>query len=307
MIYDFRLTGTLTGTWGKRIAAVCLVLTAAIALPAQDGRTLPDAVKFKTLVNFDGTNGLNPQAPLVQGADGSLYGTAYSIYTGSGGNIFKMTPEGSLTVLYNFCAQPNCADGSIPNGLVLGRDGSLYGTTEVGGVSTNPGCGGCGTFFKISHSGKLTTIYNFCALANCTDGAYPNGLVLGADGNFYGTSEGGGSTGGYGTIFRITPGGVLTTLYSFCAETNCTDGGVPLDSPIQATDGNLYGTTQLSGANGGGTIFKLTPKGMLATLYSFCAQPNCTDGSFPQQGPLVQGANGNFYGTTRGGGANPNP
>src|SRR5208337_852488 len=147
----------------------------------------------------------------------------------------------------------------------------------------------------------LTTLYNFCSQSGCADGSNPDwgaALVQGTDGNFYGTTEdrGGQQTYENGTIFKITPSGTLTTLYTF-AEGQ----GSPQSSLIQATDGNLYGTVVVGGANGQGAVFSITPSGTLTTLYSFCSQSGCTDGSRPQAA-LVQATNGTFYGTTGTGG-----
>jgi uncharacterized repeat protein (TIGR02543 family) len=152
--------------------------------------------------------------------------------------------------------------------------------------------------FKITPTGTLTTLYSFCAQSGCTDGEYPvAGLVQGTDGNFYGTTPEGGANGG-GTVFKITPTGTLTTLYSFCAQSGCTDGEDPVAGLVQATDGNFYGTTYEGGTDGFGTIFKITPTGTLTTLYSFSGP----DGAYPEAG-LVQATDGNFYGTTEYGGA----
>jgi uncharacterized repeat protein (TIGR03803 family) len=161
----------------------------------------------------------------------------------------------------------------------------------------------------VSSAQTFTTLFNF----DGTDGALPTGnLLQGIDGNFYGTTYMGGSgTGcdfaydetGCGTVFRIFPTGRFTTLYSFCSQPNCADGAGAPAGLIQATDGNLYGTTLEGGANGGGTVFKITADGTLTTLYDFCAQPNCLDGQGPGAATLVQAANGNFYGTTEDGGA----
>jgi len=298
--HGVRLSPPLTGSWRRGIGLVCLVLAAAIASLAQDGQPSPNAVGFKTLVNFDGTNGGNAMSPLVQGTDGKLYGVAGAGANG-GGNVFKMTPTGSLTVLYSFCALTNCADGSGPAGLVLGTDGNFYGTTTFGGANNNShscvgsGTGGCGTAFKITPSGALTTIYNFCAQANCADGGLPNALVLGADGNFYGTTEGDGTSCGVcGPAFRITPQGTLTTLHNF----NGTDGATLVAGLIRGTDGNLYGAAQAGGGSGDGTFFKMTPQGTLTVLHNF----DGTHGLFPEV-PPVQAANGDFYGTTYAGGA----
>jgi uncharacterized repeat protein (TIGR03803 family) len=156
----------------------------------------------------------------------------------------------------------------------------------------------------------LTTLYSFCLDGgiNCTDGELPEaGLVQSTNGNLYGTTTYGGANGD-GTVFKISPSGTLTTIYSFCSQSNCTDGEVPEAGLVQATDGNLYGTTSEGGAHAasgdayGGTVFKITPNGTLTTLYSFCAQSNCTDGDFPEAG-LVQATDGDFYGTTAYGGA----
>ena len=138
---------------------------------------------------------------------------------------------------------------------------------------------------------KLTTLYSFAG----SDGAHPDaGLVQGSDGNFYGTTEFGGANNGNGTVFKITPSGALTTLYDFAGS----DGFEPQAGLVQGSDGNFYGTTTGGGANNGkGTVFKITPSGALTTLYSFAG----SDGAFPQAG-LVQGSDGNFYGTTAGGG-----
>jgi uncharacterized repeat protein (TIGR03803 family) len=184
-------------------------------------------------------------------------------------------------------------DGATPvdTPLVQGTNGELYGTT-LGGGSPGPG-----TVFKITSSGKLTTIYSFCSQPNCADGSLPyGGLVLGTDGNFYGTTSQGGANGISGTVFRITPTGILSTLHSF----DFTDGAAPVAPLIQATNGDFYGITQNGGATGGGTIFKITPTGALTTLY------NLGSPGYFANGPLVQGTDGNFYGTTEIGGVHGN-
>lgn len=189
-------------------------------------------------------------------------------------------------------------NGASPSSaLVQGLDGNLYGTTDLDGSSC------CGTVFKMSPNGILTTIYSFCVQADCPDGADPRGgLVLATDQNFYGaTATGGGQNAG--TIFRITSQGILKTLYSFCAQSNCADGRFPIGALIVASNGDFYGVTQSGGANSAGTIFKITSHGKLTTLYSFCALVDCADGSTPMSG-LVRGTDGNLYGTTAAGGNN---
>lgn len=252
--------------------------------------TATRAQTFNRLHAFDLTDGEYPEG-LVQGADGSLYGTTQDGGAFGYGSIFKITPLGRLTTLYNFCSV-GCEDGAYPIGaLIQSAHGDFYGTTNGGGAT------GQGTVFKITTSGELTTLYSFCpnGLFNCTDGDGPfAGLVQATNGNFYGTTQLGGAN-NYGTVFKISPSGKLTTLHSF----DGTDGFDPVAPLVQASDGNLYGTTQQDGANGAGTIFRITPGGTLTTIYNFCSLTNCTDGSAPVTG-LIQATDGNLYGTTGG-------
>jgi uncharacterized repeat protein (TIGR03803 family) len=219
------------------------------------------------------TNCADGQDPvsLVQGTDGNLYGTAVSggahpstCFQAGCGTVFKLTPQGTLTTIYSFCAQTNCTDGSQPGPLVLGTDGNFYGVTTAGGGNSCPlSRFSCGTIFKVTPQGALTTLYRFCAQTNCTDGSEPAGLVQGTDGNFYGVTIAGGAVGcftyGCGTIFKITPEGTLTTLYTFCTQANCPDGWSPVGGLVQATDGRFYGTTyQGGGLADAGTVFMLS-------------------------------------------------
>lgn len=155
---------------------------------------------------------------------------------------------------------------------------------------------------EIAASGQVLTVLTQFTGKN---GANPNLLVEGRNGNFYATTGYGGpnSQGEAGTVFEISPTGVLTTLYNFCAKPNCADGLQSDAGLVLGRNGNFYGTTRIGGLAGNGTIFKVTPAGVLTTLYSFCSQTNCTDGSYPEAG-LVLGSDGLFYGVTRGGGAN---
>jgi uncharacterized repeat protein (TIGR03803 family) len=179
--------------------------------------------------------------------------------------------------------------------LVQAINGNYYGTTEFGGTH------GGGVFFEVTPSGKLTDIYNFCR-TECAEGQEPwFSPVLGTDGNFYGTTTLGGNSEHAGTIFRITPAGKLTTLYSFCPASPCNDGKNPI-SLMQASNGNFYGVAAGDGVNNNGTIFEFSRLGVFTVLYSFCAQPNCADGSEPSSS-LMQASNGNLYGTTFEGGA----
>ena len=232
--------------------------------------TITPSGTLTTLHNFDGADGRVAVGGLVQGTDGLFYGTTAHGGANGDGTVFTITPSGTLTTLHNF----DNTDGYEPfyGGLVQASDGNFYGTTTQGGAYSSPYCSGCGTVFRITPSGTLTTLYSFCSQPNCVDGAFPQaGLVQGSDGNFYGTTFGGGANGncagGCGTVFKITPIGALTTLYSFCSQPNCADGDEPLTTLVQGTDGNFYGETQLGGAycppNGCGTVFKITSSGRL--------------------------------------------
>jgi uncharacterized repeat protein (TIGR03803 family) len=211
----------------------------------------------------------------------------------------------TLTTLVTF----NGTNGILPayGSLVQDKEGNLYGTTLSGG-SVTAGCSngngfGCGTIFKISPSGTLTTLYEFCSQLNCADGITPYGtLVQGPNGNYYGVTNSGGANFS-GTIFEITPDGILTTLYNFCSQASCADGYSPVAGLMLATNGNFYGTTSFGGAHNSGTIFQFTPAGELTTLYSFCSESNCSDGSNVQNA-LVQGPGNQFYGATISGGIN---
>jgi len=216
-------------------------------------------VLYSFCISTGCTDGANPYAAgLVQGSDGNFYGMTYAGGAYDNGTVFKITPSGTLTTLYSFCSQSGCLDGAYPiAGLVQASDGNFYGTTSAGGGSSIC-AGGCGTIFRITPQGTLTTLHIFCPQSGCTDGEYPQaGLVQGSDGNFYGTTQEGGAN-KYGTVFKITAQGTLTTLYSVCAQTNCTDGADPLAGLTQAVNGTLYGTTTAGGGTSNdGTVFSL--------------------------------------------------
>jgi uncharacterized repeat protein (TIGR03803 family) len=271
--------------WGKWACAVLM-------LCAMRAGTLT-AQTFTIL--FSSTAG-HPYAGLIQATDGNFYGTSQDGGQHGDGSVFKITPNGVVTVLHSFCAQTGCPDGAAPKaGLLQAADGNFYGTTLYGGPSN------AGTIFKITPRGTLTTLYNFnCAKAPCVGGTYPTGgLIQGDSGDFFGTTSSGGGPHNSGTIFKITPGGALTTLHSFGAD--LTEGGGPF-LLVQATDGDFYGITAASPYyESAGTVFKITPAGVLTTLYNFCFQSECADGKSPVG--LVQAADGDFYGTTEDGGA----
>ena len=245
-----------------------------------------------------GSDGSFPSGPLIQAVNGYLYGM--TMYGGGSDNgiIYKLTPSGTLSILYNFCAETGCPDGNYPIGaLVQASDANLYGATSGGGANK------LGTIFKLTPGGTLTSLHSFCAQTNCVDGDQPNGsLIQAVDGNLYGTTAAGGANRNGGTVFKISPSGAFTLLYSFCAQAKCVDGATPFAGLIQATDGNLYGTTYHGGAHNQGTVFQITPSGTLTTLYSLCSETGCTDGEKLFAG-LVQGTNGDLYGAAFGGGA----
>ena len=274
-----------------KMAGVVFVLCVAMAIGAL-------AQSFKSL-SFNVANGAAPSGALVQGFDGNLYGAAAAGGANGFGTVFKLTPHHGITALYSFCAQTGCTDGQDPAGLTLATDGNFYGVTGGGGANNCSANFGCGSIFRLTPAGRLTTLYSFCSQPNCLDGYAPDAvLVQGLDESLYGTTVSGGAN-GFGTVFKLTPSG-MTTLYSFCSQPSCADGQSSYGGLVLATDGNFYGTAARGGANGGGTIFRVTEGGSFSTLYTFCSKPGCLDGEAPFGG-LVQATDGNLYGTTLGG------
>jgi len=247
----------------------------------------PAQTKFTSLLSFNGDNGANPHyVTLVQGEDGELYGTTF-VSTGSGGTVFKVTTGGTLTTLYTFCEGGGpCLHGAQPNaGLTQSGSGEFYGTTMNGGANND------GTVFTIDSIGNLSTVHSFGG----TDGAEPK-VALTQSNNaaiLYGTTSIGGANND-GTIFQIDSAGVFSPLHSF----DGTDGDYPNVGLVQGTNGNLYGATFEGGASGGtGTFYEMTPSGAFNTLRTF--EPAQVAGA---NGALIEGSNGNFYGTDTGGG-----
>jgi uncharacterized repeat protein (TIGR03803 family) len=263
--------------------------------------TLTTLYSFCSVGGSACTDGDTPDGALALGSDGNLYGTTFLGGAHNQGTVFKITTSGALTTLYSFGSKAGNADGAEPFGaLVQGSNGNFYGTTYIGGNANNDG-----TVFDITSGGSLTTLYDFCSLAGCADGANPEGDLVqsSANGNFYSVTFAGGNSQNAGTAYEITPAGALTTIYSFCSKTNCNDGTYPQAPLTQDSWGNFYGTTELSGANTYGTLYQINTFGTLHTLYHFCSKTSCTDGAEPAGGPLV-GFDGNIYGTTALGGAN---
>ena len=225
--------------------------------------------------------GSYPRAPLIQGADGYFYGSITSF----SGAAFRMAPDGTVSSLHTFVV--GAAEGSEPLlGFLRAADGNIYGTAASGGEV------GRGTVFKMTPAGDVTVL---TAFPGDEQGSYPRALVRANDGKFYGTTGGGGPL-NRGTVFALTPDGLVTWLHSFTGN----EGAIPT-ALVQARDGNLYGTTYARDISysRGGTAFRMTPSGTLTVLHEFT--PSALDGLGPVG--LIEGIDGNFYGTTSGGGA----
>ena len=263
-------------------------------------------------------DGWFPQAGLVQGKDGNFYGvttiggtTAGLCATSGCGTIFKLTPSGTVTLLHAFCGSDGCGslttDGSMPLGrLVLGATGKLYGTTYAGSLTDGEYNGGI--IFSVSTTGSgYEVLHNFSGNTGSGDGWAPAaGLTRGTDGNFYGTTELGGSGGldqGEGTVFKMTPAGKVTILHSFVGSDGAgSDGSYPKGALVEASDGNFYGTCYSGGANGTGTVFRISTKGVFTKIYDFVAEGASGGiGNYPRAG-LIQASDGNLYGTAWDGG-----
>ena len=262
-----------------------VLFLALLAISARGGVTLT------TVFSFAGTNGSTPIGTLVQRRDGNFYGVTQNGGISNAGTVFRLTSDGILTTLVNFTN----TNGAWPHaGLVQGTDGNFYGTTTFGGAYGPPS--GNGTVFKMTPDGTLTTLSSFAG----TNGAAPESeLVEGADGNFYGTASAAGQYtnafgNGYGTVFRITSAGELSTLMYF----DGTNGGAPWAALARGVDGDFYGNSRIrydgSATNNfgiiAGTLFRLGTNGVLTTLMNF-------DGtnSGASRFALVQATDGSFY------------
>jgi uncharacterized repeat protein (TIGR03803 family) len=329
----------------KHCGAGAMLLVMLVAAAVFAGTVVPgQAQTFTLLYSFQGTSGNYGAYPqgLVQGTNGYLYGaTSGGGEVSDDGQFYKISPTtGKLTTICYFFAAGHCQDAGTPYAaLAIGKNGDFYGVDNGGNVwQITPGAkvkvlytgnapahapviqasngdlygtnyGGAynyGSVFRLTTGGKETTLYSFCAVvvnSACTDGQSPNlALVEGSDGNLYGTTSAGGTDGvndGYGTIFKITLDGALTTIYNFPGYTP------PSSALIQGADGNFYGTTSSGGTGtygAGGTFFTVTPSGDVTYLYNFCSLNHCADGAQPTN--LYLATDGNFYGITWDGGAN---
>lgn len=270
--------------------------------------TGPNAGEYRVLYSLqdqtEGCYGLGDVGSLIEGSDGNLYGTT-SACGGPNfrGTVFKLTKAGVLTVLKNFSTPATAADGSTSRAaLTQGTDGAFYGSTTAGGTHANGG----GTIFRVTADGTFTLLHSFAGDEG-VEGSRPSGaMALGSDGNFYGTTEvggpvepGGSRLNGRGTVFRITPAGVFTRLYTFYGDSTNPDGVTGVDTRaglVRAGDGNFYGVT----SSGGSSIYRVTPAGVVSQVYAF--QSNfgaCDPNGYSLVATLTLGGDGLLYGTTQ--------
>ncbi len=248
----------------------------------------------------DGTvtnDGATPEAGLLLANDGNFYGTTSAGGSAGKGAIFQMKPGGAVTIVHSFSDGSVTNDGATPySTLIQGSDGDLYGTTAAGGSASE------GTAFKTTLAGTYTLLHSFGDGTVAGDGEEPMaGLVAGAAGNYYGTTFAGG-TGGRGVVYRISPNGTVKLLHTFGDGTVTNDGAAPEAPLILGADDNFYGTTIDNDTNADGTVFEITTAGVVTILHTFGDGTVTNDGKVPAAA-LIQGIDGNFYGTTTLGGS----
>ena len=247
--------------------------------------------KETVLHSFSGAtgDGASPYGGVVRDGQGNLYGTTEAGGTSNCGTVFKLDTTGQETVLYSFTG--TAGDGKSPfAGVVRDGHGNLYGTTQAGGVFNY------GTVFKLDTTGKETVLYSFAGAGD--DGAQPmSALARDANGNFYGTTNTGGTgiDGGNGVVFKLDNTGRERVL---CRFPWTGAKGIHPHGVVRDAQGNLYGTTVFHGAFGWGTVFKLAPTGKLTVLYNFTGSN--ADGGIPYAG-VARDGHGNLYGTTSAG------
>jgi uncharacterized repeat protein (TIGR03803 family) len=293
----FALRSKLSLSISRISSAVVLIGILAATVPAV-AQTETVFYNFCALASC--ADGRGPSGGVSMDSSGNLYGVTWTGGAYAEGTLFEYSADGTYTVLHSFGEY--VADGNTPFYAVplVGAHGDLYGTTSGGGAH------GGGTVYRLTLSGEEKILYSFCATGGtaCTDGSNPYaGLIADRQQNLYGTTQLGGAH-DYGTVFKLSPNGTETVLYSF---TGGSDGGEPLASLVMDAKGNLYGTTQYGGnpvcnGSGCGVVFKITPSGKESVLYAFCQASKCTDGYNPASA-LIFDKKGNLYGTTYNGGA----
>ena len=321
------------------LIAVSLLLAATLA----SSQTYTKLYSYT--IGAGASSGIGFPQIMSQGRDGNLYSTISNAGSHNVGSVYTMTTAGTPTTVYNFCSLTSCTDGQYAfGGVTLGFDGNFYGTTQGGGSH------GVGSVFKITPTGTLTTLWNFANGADesvptwttalskdnnmygvsfgqyvgqygaffkvttsngafkalkdfgYSNGATPNLPIQGTDGNFYGTTQAGGdATCHCGVVYKATAAGAITVLHKFKGFPN--DGYWPHGLLVQGNDGNFYGTTYQGGAHNQGSVFKITPTGTFTLLYSFFYGGGTSfDPTLPEAG-LTLGPDGNFYGVGTGGGS----
>ena len=260
-----------------RALAIVLVVVGAQLVAAQT---------VTTILNFDGKNGSSPfMGTFTQGRDGKLYGTTYSGGANSLGTVFRIgdLTTGTVVVLHSFAG----TDGMNPSAmLTLGTDGNFYGTTTSGGTASS------GVLYKISAGGTYTILHQF---AGGSDGSAPYGPPIeAADGNFYGTTSGGGVNAA--TIYKYTRAGVYSVIYTFNSATT----GAGVYGLVQGSDNLLYATANEGGVQSCGTLVRISTSGVVRGTHAFACKGG---GPATPIAPLIQASDGNYYGTSQGGGS----
>jgi uncharacterized repeat protein (TIGR03803 family) len=262
-----------------------IVLSLIIAASAQSSKANL-SVLFSFPCDQSGTcpDGYFPLS-LIEGIDGNFYGVAAGGGNGMNaqGTVFKITPGGQISVIYSFAEKP---DGSLPFGaspetVIQGTDGFLYGTTLVDGAF------GFGTIFKLTTSGAITDLHDFCGTQSCADGAYPSFLTQALDGDFYGSTGPSGAPADI--LYRMTPTGTFKVLHTFDTKGHADGGGT--FGFTQAPDGNFYGATVAGSQNTPfNSVFQFIPgSGAYKILHGF-DWPNIA------QSGLVLASNGELFG-----------
>lgn len=240
---------------------------------------------LKVLYRFpDSQQRLFTTGKLVIDNQGNLYGVDQTGGTSGNGSIFRLTPSGAFQILYSFTGK---GDGAFPNGVITDGHGNFYGTTNMGGAF------GQGTVFEFTPGHAVNVLYSFMGKS---DGGEPFDAALyrDAQGNLYGTTMFDGGKISLGVVFKVTPQGTESVLHTFLGGS---DGAHPKGSLIADSDGNLYGGTSSGEGLSGGTVFRITPTGVMTELHTFSG----SDGFDPNAG-LAMDAQGNLYGTTFSGG-----